>query len=108
MNSAKWAVLLTDEYDKFWGVFVELLSRSKAAQHSVAQIIAMIVMNLVTLRAAAELEILFNKPAFEEWWTFPNKASTLKMRKGLTANKKYWSFDHNYGQMCGRYLTTLF
>jgi hypothetical protein len=51
----------------------------------VAQIIAMIVMNLVTLRAAAELEILFNKPAFEEWRTFPNKASTLKMRKGLTA-----------------------
>jgi hypothetical protein len=44
-------------------VFIEKLNRTYAAQQSVTQFIAMFALNLVTPKAAAKQELLFNKPA---------------------------------------------
>ncbi len=46
-----------------WGGFVEHLSKTCAAQQSVTKIIYLIFINLVTPKAAAKRELLFNKPA---------------------------------------------
>ncbi len=43
------------------GKFVERLSQTEAAQQSVTRLITLITMNMVTLRAAAKLDLLFNK-----------------------------------------------
>ncbi len=47
----------------FWGGFVEHPSRTQAGRQSVTQYITKIVIILVTPKAAAKHEILFNKPA---------------------------------------------
>jgi hypothetical protein len=48
-----------------WGWFVEHLSRTLAAQQSVIKNIAIIAINLVTPKAQAKNEHLFNEPASE-------------------------------------------
>jgi hypothetical protein len=45
------------------GGFVEQLSATKVAQQSVTKIISLKTVNLVTPKAAAKHELLFNKPA---------------------------------------------
>jgi len=47
-----------------WGVFIEKLNWTYAAQQSVTQFIAMFAINLVTPKAAAKQVLLFNKPAY--------------------------------------------
>ncbi len=44
------------------GGFVEYLCLSYAAEHSVPKFITIIVINLVTPKAAAKLELLLNRP----------------------------------------------
>ncbi len=44
-------------FNKYWGGFVKHLSQTLGALQSVAKFIAMIVMNSVTPKAAAKLEL---------------------------------------------------
>jgi hypothetical protein len=49
----------------FCGEFVERLSLTQVAQQSVTKIMSLTIMNLVTPKAGAKHELLFNKPASE-------------------------------------------
>jgi hypothetical protein len=53
------------EQTHLWGGFVEHLRLTEVAQQCVAQIIAIMVINLVTPKAGAKHELLFNKLASE-------------------------------------------
>jgi hypothetical protein len=67
MNWSHFIVLLKSDLVvqqiSFRGWFVEHLSATQVAQQSVTKTISVTIMNLVTPKAGAKHELLFNKPA---------------------------------------------
>jgi hypothetical protein len=69
------------------GWFVECLSQTLGAQQSVTKFIAMTVKNLVSPKAAAKHDFLFNKPTSEA--VLLNKSSRLAAALGVTIIAMY-------------------
>jgi hypothetical protein len=73
------------------GGFVERLSQSKAAQQNVTKIITLIFINLVTSKAGAKRELLFNKPYSVLFCQKNNGFMILKQREEINKRTKRWT-----------------